>query len=137
MKPRKNLAKSFIHKISMCDYCSNDRARRPQLALLRFIPDYHSPVNYRFHERVLKALVGPHSKLLTPYMSYSPIPSTVPATLAFSESGGFLSLSFSRRTFLCLHLASPLQGWLREHYWPLHYRTGSANITVTQSWMGE
>ena len=28
----KNLAKSFIHKIPMCDYYSNYRARRPQLA---------------------------------------------------------------------------------------------------------
>lgn len=29
---KKNLAKSFIHKIPMCDYYSNYRACRPQLA---------------------------------------------------------------------------------------------------------
>ena len=101
----------------MCDYYSNYRARRPQLA------QCFSTVSFLINTALVitgsmrvffKAFEGPHSKLLTPYMSYSPIPSTVP--IALSESGGHFPFSLSRRTFLCLHLLSLQQGWLSKHY---------------------
>lgn len=66
--PRKKLAKSFIHKIPTCDYCSNYRARQPQL--VHCFSSVSLLINEclvitGFMRRRVKTLAGPHSTLLS------------------------------------------------------------------------
>lgn len=89
--PLKKLAKSFIHKIPMCDYCSNYRARQPQLvhcfsSVSLLINE--SLVITGFMIRGVKTLAGPHSTLLSASLkAFTPASST-----AFLHSGSGLFL---------------------------------------------
>lgn len=93
--PLKKPAKSFIQKIPMCDYCSNYRARQPQLA------HCFSSVSLLINEclvitgfmrRGVKTLAGPHSTLLSPSTKASTAASSRSSATAFLRSGLFLAV---------------------------------------------
>lgn len=82
--PLKKLAKSFIHKMPMCDFCSNYRARQPQLI------HCFSSVSLLINESLVitgfmrwgvKTLAGPHSTLLSTSMKASNPASSIASCL--------------------------------------------------------
>lgn len=111
---KKNLANSFIHKIPMCDYYSNYRTCRPQLA------HCFSSVSFLINEALVitglrggfKALTSPHSKLLTPSMSWNLLYRPY-LSLYYQECVAFFAKVFL--FVFCTHFHYSMS-WPRSHY---------------------